>query len=464
MDNKIITTEKAKSKGKTIQINPEFLKLNGNLKKNTTVKRERKQKPIQNVDTNPSLVKKKLIEKIQAFKNKAFIENKAQEKEEDKEREKFNNEFNKSLDFLQSLSNKRKENKEQNKVHHNKVHQNKVQQNKVQQSIKNKTLKHGKIERTIHNEVINDILETELPPELSSTFRYPPQKNINFLIDENLTFEPMQSNLMQSKLMQSDDMQSDNMQSEPMQSDNMQIQPMQHEPIQHEPMQSEPMQIQPMQSQPMQSEPMQRKPMQSQPMQSKPISNEFVKEPAYSNLKNGSKPTFREWKNQTVKNHHITKHKKLQIDEEPILKEEMNTSILQELKEFRQKPIEHIENKNSNEEHEQTILSMDSPLNNIQSIKKITTRTLKYKLGKRGKKVGVLIKNAKTRKIIQREYALLKQKQISDIKNYLRSKNLLKIGSDAPNDVLRQMYEQAILSGEVENKAGETLIHNFMNS
>jgi hypothetical protein len=463
MDNKIITTEKAKSKGKTIQINPEFLKLNGNSKKNTTVKRERKQKPIQNVDTNPSLVKKKLIEKIQAFKNKAFIENKAQEKEEDKEREKFNNEFNKSLDFLQSLSNKRKENKEQNKVHHNKVHQNKVQQNKVQQSIKNKTLKHGKIERTIHNEVINDILETELPPELSSTFRYPPQKNINFLIDENLTFEPMQSDPMQSEPMQSDDMQSDDMQSDDMQSDDMQSDDMQSmQSMQSKPMQSKPMQS--MQSDDIQNDDMQSNPMQSQPMQSQSISKEFVKEPAYSNLKNGSKPTFREWKNQTVKNHHMPKHKKLQIDEEPILKEEMNTSILQELKEFRQKPIEHIENKNSNEEHEQTILSMDSPVNNIQSIKKITTRTLKYKLGKRGKKVGVLIKNAKTRKIIQREYALLKQKQISDIKNYLRSKNLLKIGSDAPNDVLRQMYEQAILSGEVENKAGETLIHNFMNS
>ena len=146
MDNKIIvTTEKAiKSKGKTIQINPEFLKLNGNVRKNTTLKRERKEKPVQTqiVQSNPSLVKKKLIEKIQAFKNKQVQENRAQENraqenraqenrvqenrvqdEEQKQREKFNNEFNKSLDFLQSLSNKRKEIKEQNhKVkQHNKI-------------------------------------------------------------------------------------------------------------------------------------------------------------------------------------------------------------------------------------------------------------------------------------------------------------------------------------------------------
>ena len=162
------------------------------------------------------------------------------------------------------------------------------------------------------------------------------------------------------------------------------------------------------------------------------------------------------------------------VIQEPVIQEPViHKSALQELKEFIQKPITDENNINKHSilapEHsilapEHSILAPEQPINKIQSIKKITTRTLKYKLGKRGKKVGVLIKNAKTRKIIQREYALLKQKQISDIKNYLRSKNLLKIGSDAPNDVLRQMYEQAILSGEVENKAGETLIHNFMNS
>ena len=525
MDNKIIVTEKAK---KTIQINPEFLKLNGNLKKNTTLKR--KQKPIQNqkVETNPSLVKKKLIEKIQAFKNKAVSgqenrvqenrvqenrvqenrvqENRVQEnrdqeqKEQAKEREKFNNEFNKSLDFLQSLSNKRKENKvqqrnkvqkvqqpvQQQSVQQQSVQQQPVQQQSVQQqpvqqqsvqqkqpSIKNKTLKHGKIERTVHNEVINEILETELPPELSSIFRYPPQKNINFSIEDSISSESMQSESMQSEFMQSESMQSESMQSEFIH----------REPIQ---------------SQPIQSEPMQSEPIQSQPMQSDPI----LKEPAYSNLKNGSKPTFREWKNQTLKNHHVPKHKKLQIEEEhfnysapitsapvtsatitsaPITSAPIKEStILEELKEFKSKvninepitllgdQVKQSDQVNQSDQVKQSDLVKQSEQINqsdqVKQYKKITTRTLKYKLGKRGKKVGVLIKNAKTRKIIQKEYALLKQKQISDIKNYLRSKNLLKIGSDAPNDVLRQMYEQAILSGEVENKAGETLIHNFMHA
>ncbi len=77
--------------------------------------------------------------------------------------------------------------------------------------------------------------------------------------------------------------------------------------------------------------------------------------------------------------------------------------------------------------------------------------------------MSVLIKNAQTRRRVQTEQAQLKRKSILDVKNYLRSKNLLKVGSDAPNDVLREMYEQSILAGLVENKAKETLIHNYFN-
>ena len=96
--------------------------------------------------------------------------------------------------------------------------------------------------------------------------------------------------------------------------------------------------------------------------------------------------------------------------------------------------------------------------------RKRITKTLKYKLGKHANgKVSVLIKNSQTRRKVQTEQALLKQKSILDIKNHLRSNNLLKVGSNAPSDVLRHLYEQSILAGQVENKAKDTLIHNFFN-
>jgi hypothetical protein len=101
---------------------------------------------------------------------------------------------------------------------------------------------------------------------------------------------------------------------------------------------------------------------------------------------------------------------------------------------------------------------------NLLPKRKRITRTLKYKLGKHNNgTVSVLIKNSQTRRKIQTEQSLLKQKSILEIKNYLRKNNLLKVGTQAPNDVLRHLYEQSILAGQVENKSKENLIHNYFN-
>ena len=101
----------------------------------------------------------------------------------------------------------------------------------------------------------------------------------------------------------------------------------------------------------------------------------------------------------------------------------------------------------------------------IKTIRKKTIKR-KYKLGKQlsKNKVSVLIKNKKTRKKIQHEEKLLKRIHIMDIKNQLVKMGLLKHGSTAPNDVIRKMYENAILSGEINNVNKEVLIHNYMES
>ena len=49
------------------------------------------------------------------------------------------------------------------------------------------------------------------------------------------------------------------------------------------------------------------------------------------------------------------------------------------------------------------------------------------------------------------------------MKNYLRRHNLLKAGSEAPNDVIRKLYENCLLSGEINNSNKDNLIHNFLH-
>ena len=82
---------------------------------------------------------------------------------------------------------------------------------------------------------------------------------------------------------------------------------------------------------------------------------------------------------------------------------------------------------------------------------------------KKSRHVGVLIKNASTRKMITDEYKKLKKINISEVKTQLKNNGLLKVGSTAPADILRQTYESSILAGLVKNDSEGTTYHNFIN-
>lgn len=82
---------------------------------------------------------------------------------------------------------------------------------------------------------------------------------------------------------------------------------------------------------------------------------------------------------------------------------------------------------------------------------------------KKSRHVGVLIKNASTRKMITDEHKKLKKINISEVKNQLKNNGLLKVGSTAPADILRQTYESSILAGLVKNNSEGTTYHNFIN-
>ena len=62
------------------------------------------------------------------------------------------------------------------------------------------------------------------------------------------------------------------------------------------------------------------------------------------------------------------------------------------------------------------------------------------------------------------QHKLLKMKPIPEVKKYLREHNLIKSGSYCPNDVLRKMYESAILTGEIINIDKDMMLHNIINN
>lgn len=190
------------------------------------------------------------------------------------------------------------------------------------------------------------------------------------------------------------------------------------------------------------------------------INIELKKPPPYGCLKGGNKPTYKEWNknNQTLKITNERNNIKGKIKIEDFKPND-------ELSE-REKRLQILKNKYSIHKNENLDKKVQTKKHKYTRTIKKTTTIRNFKLGKNSKRksISVLIKNGATRKRVKTEVSQLKQKGLSEIKEYLRARNLLKVGSEAPPDVLRQMYETSILTGEINNLSSETLVHNFLNA
>jgi hypothetical protein len=163
-----------------------------------------------------------------------------------------------------------------------------------------------------------------------------------------------------------------------------------------------------------------------------PFRYEVPQDKPYGALKNGAKPSYREYFNKTLKRH-AQSHAQNHVNDASSFKNNKKKSS---------KP-KHVPRK-------------------IKQVKRKTT-VKKYKLGKYGKKISILIKNNKTIKKIQDAQRELKNVPIHDVKNELIKTNLLKLGSTAPSNLLRKIYEDANMAGKVVNVGGDTFMHNYMN-
>ena len=176
----------------------------------------------------------------------------------------------------------------------------------------------------------------------------------------------------------------------------------------------------------------------------------------YSNLKRGNtKPTYSEYK--TLKNHvrDLTteelnerekrmqllrekfqrKHKPPVINEKPLVTPALVTSQL-----VVPSVVARIERNDATEQPKHG------------TMKRIHKETRLYKLGKTARNtVSILLKDKEHNKAIIEANKELKKHPITDVKQYLRQQNLINSTSAATTDVLRKMYESALMTGDVVN-------------
>lgn len=182
--------------------------------------------------------------------------------------------------------------------------------------------------------------------------------------------------------------------------------------------------------------------------------------PKYGILKNSKKPTYRQWK-KTLKNNQENTTLNITDDIDRNNKTERK-SKLEELKSSFDKIVSVIEpgEKDTNVENTQLIQKKK------KRRRKHKTKKVKRKLtlGKNLKKgvVGVLIKNRTMRKKIKNENLKLHTKSDTVVRRYLLKHNLMKIGSSAPEDILRTTYENSYLAGDIINKNADVLLHNYI--
>ena len=91
-------------------------------------------------------------------------------------------------------------------------------------------------------------------------------------------------------------------------------------------------------------------------------------------------------------------------------------------------------------------------------------KTIRRKLhtGKINDRVSILIPNKTIRNRVHNTTQRMHQTSIQDIKKYLLKRGFIKVGTSAPHEILRKMYNDLnMLGGEVQNMNGENIVYNF---
>jgi hypothetical protein len=204
----------------------------------------------------------------------------------------------------------------------------------------------------------------------------------------------------------------------------------------------------------------------------------ILQPPQYGCLKNGTLPTYRNYMNQTRKNIQqpiITIGGNMNTINTNANKNKQPTTSIQSLESNQtgDNNSQHVENKINEaidrvKQMNQTAIKLQEMKKKMKpkKMKQKKTKRRTYKIGKSKvlPKVSVLVSNKTIRNNISTKKQLLKQVPIQEVKSYLMKRGFIKVGSTAPSDVLRKMYESAVMiCGEVQNHNPDNLLYNYFN-
>lgn len=215
--------------------------------------------------------------------------------------------------------------------------------------------------------------------------------------------------------------------------------------------------------------------------------------PTYGCLKNGNLPTYRAMLHQTRKNHepqpnmHVMSSNMTQphmiFPAQPIDNRNASNPIMpiqssnplqslpkterDRIEELKREQNERLKKISELKQIKQLVTTGNNPTpNKLKYLKRKKTLKRTYYIGKSKvfPKVGVLVSNKTIRKNVATKAQLLKQVPMEEIKKFLIKRGFIKIGTTAPNDVLRKIYESAVMmGGEIQNYNSENLLFNYLN-
>ena len=89
-----------------------------------------------------------------------------------------------------------------------------------------------------------------------------------------------------------------------------------------------------------------------------------------------------------------------------------------------------------------------------------------FKVGKNktAKTVGIFLKNTTLKNNVDEDIVKWKSSNLKTVKNYLKKRNLVHYGTNAPNELLREMYVSSNLCGNLENVNGKKLLDNYLET